>query len=449
MNFLTQIVPGLRDTRVPLAVGAVYAMAFWVAFPTIDVLPLNKFITDLVSQWQDLPEVVALGAGLFAVYLAGIILELVGRAAISLIRYAVIVAFVLIVVLLIAGFTLGPILRYGLLPHLILIVLVYHILAWRYSRLSISAYAKAVRSGTELLLYRLTQVKSLRFLDADRKLVPMQAVAEELDKAIKQPEVADKLVSATSDEFIARCLAERADIHPDKLKGLRFGVGRFHRLLQLMQSDGAISASFRSVFVENLAIHRGARNEFADACLDTDAFRDEVQKKLDRTEKSLQVAGHDRFSDFDRSRAESELRTGLSLPVALLCAATVYRWGEYGDITSPNTLLLALGVFAGTFLTLYGLGCDKMQDARSLIYSCYESSLLPDADDRQLSSVLAVQPLANSGGKPLRQRGTLPDLVQNARVKLLSLVVAAIKDSARAVKQLWRKRFARRAGNRE
>ena len=81
VNFMTQIVPGLRDARVPLTVGAMWVAVCWLVVPSSALyLPsLAEPVNDLSRQWADLPTAIGLGALGVSTYLIGILMEGLGK----------------------------------------------------------------------------------------------------------------------------------------------------------------------------------------------------------------------------------------------------------------------------------------------------------------------------------------------------------------------------------
>ncbi len=81
MNLLSQIIPGLRETRAPLAIGTLWLTTGWLCYffaprEKIGIIPTLKNVTKPLSV---IPDEILISIAILVVYILGILLEAIGK----------------------------------------------------------------------------------------------------------------------------------------------------------------------------------------------------------------------------------------------------------------------------------------------------------------------------------------------------------------------------------
>src|SRR5690349_18751721 len=104
MNLLSELVPGARQLRTPLAVGFLWLLVAWINAPRLPAHIRRSFLVSrAIKDAGHLPRVLLVFAISFAAYLLGLVFEIIGEAAVKTLAFAVPVDFTALIALLLVA----------------------------------------------------------------------------------------------------------------------------------------------------------------------------------------------------------------------------------------------------------------------------------------------------------------------------------------------------------
>ncbi|MEU8337803.1 hypothetical protein [Micromonospora tulbaghiae] len=394
MNVLGQVIPGLREARTPFAVGLIWSLAGWVACSLLPSTVWQKpiFIT-AASQIAKIPQEVSISVLIFAIYVAGILLEAVGR----MIKGIAIGLFYMAAFLTVMSFASATVPQLLFVAVLLLALLFIYAFA-RQRRLGGASYRDVIEdtilSGGLSLAGRIEAwIRIIRHsFEADKEVFDA-LVVEELE-----------LYFQRNDSYLNGVLGGLDD---DQLFQAAFGVGltleevyavsetsdrdelRGFKVLsdvRLARRHSDIGFSDVRLALE-LRLKRSVddRAKFASVALEFDELRKILRRRLLRAELQLRVDNADLFGEYDRIKAEGELRAAIAVPVAVLLALVAYKWHLTFNADSSLTPLwfLFFGcAVTGVTLTMAGRG--QTIKSNRILYSSVRTGLISVRQDEEI-----------------------------------------------------------------
>ncbi|WP_097319074.1 hypothetical protein [Paractinoplanes atraurantiacus] len=392
MNILSQIVPGLRDARTPFSVGLIWAITGWLAASLLPSAVWDKTIfADASTQIAKLPTEVTISVAVFFVYVAGILLNAALGAIRALVMFAAGLAgvvLVLVVMLAVARFFLVYVFC------ALMIVALWALLRWK--RLATGTYWSSLEDclGT---VFRVIAGKAdqayahmRHAYEADSPIFD-ELVDQELELYFdRNPEFLPDAVAKLSRKALYQTSnavgVTLADVHAvaDPHQRQRFQALRNLDDLHLSRRKSADHADddLRQVLREHLSNSADARRAFARSALDYSELRGILRRRLERAELVLRSEKPDVFMDYDRVRAEGELRAAVGLPVAALLAIAAYKWHlvfHADKSMTPFYWLCGGAILIG--VVLHGTGESLIKKSNRMLYISVRTELITIKQD--------------------------------------------------------------------
>ncbi|MCN0154589.1 hypothetical protein [Salinispora arenicola] len=403
MGILSQIIPGLRDARTPLAIGALWAIIGWLAcsFAPAEVWKKDFFAT-AASQLDKLPVEVLITAMAFIVYLVGVVMQSIGAAITrfalptffaicGLLVLSTLVAVLAEAIAMVAAITAATLIAASLLRRRRLKsgsfwsvledtalesvrrIYIYSERAWRGYRTSRESHQAAFDEMT------------LESLEAYYNANPtfLEEKVEELTHSSLQH--AALSVDLTLEEVYAETPQEEP--LPPGLKSL--ADLRLH-LADPEKHDSGIRRALR----KKLHRERDARTALTQV-LELSGYRDWLRRRLEQADHELRSAKPELYLDYGRMRAEGEFRSGISFPLAALIALAAYKWHLLFNAGGPTQILWALLAFALVVLiVLNNAGSQQQDNARLLLYSVVRNKTIQLSEESPFGEpIFAFRPL--------------------------------------------------------
>lgn len=378
MNFLTQVVPGLRHARVPLAVGVIWAATLWLIFPTLSDIRGFELHEQLVQQWQQLPDSIALSSLLFGVYVLGLIMEVVGNWLFKFQPNLVIVAFI-VPLLLLAFLTIEGFRAYPLIASAIVFATAtLQVIQWRRTGLTARKFSKILAESVFRSLYRTTgKVQESVESISDKTMLavagnfigrPLRDEAELVNQLIADLPEVTRLDLAYRRSKSARDAWKKLKSHTDSRNIVAGHRPTLLILVKLAENHPHIMEDANSTLTRRLRTSPGARQDFAHRCLDLQPIRRLIQGRLPEIEAVAHRDSERIFDYYDRLRSEAELRIGVALPTAAFIAALTFRAAR----TGPAIWIMAGIILSiATLLILYHLAVHRRKEAVNFLLYRY------------------------------------------------------------------------------
>jgi hypothetical protein len=414
MGLISQALPGLRDLRTPLTVGALWVLAgllFHQLLPLDIQRQLGAMTRDISNVLSSIPTV-ALGsfAGL-GVYLLGVAMALVGAAIARLVRVLTTPAMgALLAFILLAYFLFSAVLIVLIILLLIVVLLIW--VGWRQEaadepfadflvrglRDVMSEVAGAVVELLEVLVstWSPTREQVHYFLQQNlqRRVDASPDLLRRLIQRRSRSELADDLMRA---EVPLRVLKDRLEG-----EGVEDWDGSdvedWYRLEQrLSNSDYQQSVDvLRKVLLESLKGNPKQRSAFLKQFTLSAAAQKDAVLRLEEAHVRLKVDQPALYDEYDRLRAEGEFRSAVALPVSAIFAgvgilvADQVRWfdsqlewlGTHVSWVSVQLwLALLIVIMAAIPLLLFIIaGRSRELEALKLLYASVRQDVIQNRD---------------------------------------------------------------------
>ena len=389
MNILSQVVPGLRDTRTPFSVGLLWSGTLWLIFFLIPEQDWrNSQIKPVVEPLRELPEQILLVFGLFLIYLLGILLEMLSKIFWALCT----LAFVLFCVAMVlatfkstrAAVSLSLLILFGFVSYVALA-------ASRLRRkLQDEPYLKVLEDTTFQVLESLGGRIAAFFLQVREIAEPDYGNFQELLKSDlelafgENPNILDNALKVMSPATLSRATeATRITNHDlyafarnaDKVKVARANDPTLLKFF--IRRDRAVARLAREAMARRLKEDSAARVDFAIAVFNLSAQRDRLRARMEQAEVALRVNYKDLYNEIDRVRSEGEFRKGVAWPLAafsITAVLTIYDFLGFRLTDTAAVLLTFAACVTGAMI--YSAGTGRTRRANQLLYACLLQNLV-------------------------------------------------------------------------
>lgn len=401
MTIWTQLLPGVRDARLPLAAGLIWALVGALALRYVpEPIKQGDLANSIRAVASAVPEPVLVGVGLFGAYLLGVVLTQLGQVVLKLLsgltNLAPIVA--------------GGLIVFGLLAVIFRLLLVavaaMAVLAWRESKKpGATSYVDLISTDfTRLCVWCLRfwsdrwrelqvawdpsrdQIALMVREESARTLATSQSVRSGLIDRIPRGMLWDA-VRATNlqDTEFQRVLTRSAS--PVKAVPLAQAVRRIKR-------QPEIEASIRAALEEKIATHSEARHGLMRAVVNSSRLLADVRGRVDRAHVQLRAQYEGIYNEYDRLRSEGEFRTGIALPLTALISVMTYSLVDELGVSNEKSMVF-YGIALVTGLAMLIAGDSKKAEAASLLYSSVLQRLVSPSDTRVYG--IEFFPIKNAG----------------------------------------------------
>ncbi|MFG1905590.1 hypothetical protein [Kribbella sp. NPDC048928] len=387
MAFWAQLLPGLRDARVPLSVGALWLATGYLLW---DRLPAPLREGHLVHSLENLaataPTAAVGSAATFSIYLVGIILNQVGSIVVNKILMPLLKgAAGLAIAVLVVTMAFQSWVSIALIVGLFLLI---SYTAWRADR--DIPFAEHLENLYNMLALRTVLLVTDGWTAVANAWDPARGnvdyiLKKEIGRMITE---SPSLVPDLIERIPARRLAGLAPVlnlkardirkaGPDLAPSLR--RRSLAKQLQLARSNAEMAAAARRAVATAVTDNETKLDKLLNACLDKRKLRRDIRGRVDRANVQLKANHEGVYGEYDRLRAESELRLALVAPLfALLVAAGLSILRDLGAAKddAPTAVILA-GIVA---LLMMSSGRQKEAEAAELLYSAVRQELVENHD---------------------------------------------------------------------
>jgi hypothetical protein len=404
MGFLTSLVPGIRELRIPLTVGVMWLVVGWLEYPR---LPRHLIHNQLVERLQHIHEpfgLLALAPLLaFAAYSLGMLMQPIGRllqmlwmaaaAAPLLLGFALLMLFVII----------------GIPAYLIyhtwgIVLLIPAAIAVWYRKLPAER-----RHGARMRrwLWRMTlfgvwagalgrKVWSI-VPRAFRQnyLVKRMLIIERLDLVVKTRDaraiqrLLDRLGPRDLQILVRRTALVTKTSGGFSETGKRFDILDLLRMQQLSKEHTEALREFVSFRFRR---EPNVRHDIFFGYADLRDMNEAINREIDRAVATMRAKHEKNFEDYDRLSSEADLRSAVCVPIGLIVLLAII-------IAFPFSAwyIWLYGGFV-PMLILFGHGASKDAEAQYLLLSYILAGLYP-IDEKYFGTMRRI---------PWKGEGVLP-----------------------------------------
>lgn len=393
MTIFTELLPGARQLRTPLAIGYLWILAGWINVPYISKsVHGNVLLQRSEAVVAHAPLGVDLLALSFGAYLLGLCFEVIDDI---IINAAVGAVFILLAVVAIIAM-MAILQRLYALVFLLLILQVL-VLCVRSLKRKTSIWDEAdqtiINASLPIRNNSYHAKESALKLLSPTYVVRNELIATKIDEILlAQPHVLTEFCESISITALRAACAEAG-----------LGQGRTRFVPDNGQPISVVSAAKRSsVVAEDEQLLRTylehrmlASSEVRKAVtlrvINTADIRRIVNQALSEGIALIRAGKPKVFEQYDRTRSEGKFRCGVSAPLAAVL------WSAFASLTHSGTLR-ALAATIPVFFIYYS-GILKQQEAERIVVSCVDARVVKvrlDVSDAQLlryrSSTNADQP---------------------------------------------------------
>ena len=382
MNILTELLPGARQLRAPLAIGYLWLVAAWINFPRFpNHLRHGVLLLRASQDAKDMTPVLLIIIVSFAAYLVGLVMQALWDTISRTVAYMAgvlifgVVAIICIIVLI----------RIWIIIPLSAVAFMFYAALqwWRHKRIIQPKLLDRAVVITAMLMDKVSAFKTLI------KRIGLAASAAE-----------DKLVA----DKLALFLGEHPDIQSEfcitlspislqkacRAAGLYSGnastktpdgkIIEASEAARHIVSDEAYDSALRFYLAQRMETSREICGAVALRVMDNADVRRIIEHGLENAQSWLRAEKPSVFEACDRLRSESEFRRGVSVPLAVVVCSVIALY-------SRNYFLILSPIIAISLLYLSGL--RKLEEAETIIVTSGEAGIvsvnLNVTDARQLS----------------------------------------------------------------
>lgn len=401
MNLLTNLVPGLRDLRTPLAVGYTWIAIGWLCVPLVpSEVQHNSTIDRATSLAHSVGLAGVVGFATFSAYIVGLLADFVNRivlvATFGITAIILGMATIATVSLLIGVAVVGT--GKAAYDHFLLVLagtaalgaicwlfrkrlanpnlrrtLWIRFREWSWERtIAMVRRVRLVRAvvapGSSALDHFVrSHVSSIEQVNEQRYVAYLRGVAPRRVRRVGR--LTKRYAAITNAEFSGKVLTE---------------------LVKKSYLDVQALEDLRGYLAKGMSVNWEVRVTAYAELMDLSEWTQMTLRELKNVEVQLRASQDGLYSDVDRYRAEAEFRIGLSAPVGILAGMAAAYLGHLVNAALAGEALVFMSAPIGTALAaaLYYQGYRKEEQARHLLVSCLQTSLVKATergfDDEQL-----------------------------------------------------------------
>ncbi|WP_433228919.1 hypothetical protein ACQP2H_23650 [Micromonospora sp. CA-248260] len=424
MNVLSQIIPGVREARTPLAIGVIWSIIAWIA---CSLAPKEVWQKDVfagaASQIGKIPTEALIGIAALIVYLVGIFLQSVGEAVSKLAIPTILAgsAIVLFIALIPA------IMELALTCITVCAILLFAVAGLRHHRIKSGTYWTTVEdtltaAWQNLINYIEHSWLSYRNSRETRHSIFNEICADSLEDyyASNPGFLEEKVKELTHSSLHQAALGTNLTLEEAYAEGNHKEVIPAHlktladlrlHLANAEEYDNGI----RIALIKKLKRDRQARVGLTQV-LDLSAYQDWLIRRLDRVDHELRSTRPELYLEYDRIRSEGEFRRGISFPLGALIAIICYKWHLTFNALGPKALLWGplIGSVA-VWLVVHSAGTSQTDRAARMLYAAVRDKTIELPDETPFGEPIFVfRPLPE-----VRRPATVTFVAKNRLQKLL------------------------------
>lgn len=409
MNLLSQLLPGVRELRTPVAVGSLWTLAsllawqLWLADQPDKTTQVKAAVQGTILL---IPPVAQASIACLGIYLLGIIMTYVGkvlsRAGLVLLAAAAIALFLYFAIAeLLMALTWASFLAVLVLSLVVFVewrtsgkTQPYHeLLAERLSQGAALARPLIVEAGrrlTDALETGLTLVSPVREQinhftqeQANRQVEASATLLKDLVRRVPR----DNLLAAVMllDIPVADVASKAGcDTTMQNWRDLR-GCFSEDPQDQGERSRSRLDSHLRDAIYAATRDNQDKQRLFVRRFTNASAYQQDVASRLDQANVKLKADRPALYDEYDRLRAEGEFRSGVALPVAAVIALAAMIVAPSMTWIAERLWLVAFPA-ALLFLLLQVAGRSKSAEASRLLYSSIRHELIEHRDVRVLTA---------------------------------------------------------------
>lgn len=361
MTFLSQIMPGMRDLRAPIAVGCVWLLALWMQIPRLpqSVLELDP-IRHASQLFATLPDGAPAAVMIFGAYLVGVVAIPLGRIVTTVGAMLVMGAGVGLLILAMTRFTIPALISVLVFPSLGSLLLT----AYRVRRYSTSLGREYALIGRNFLDRMSTSVYSTvlgfyRFRFTDRK-ARNDFLVSHVDFLLREEDgLLDEFCSTLAIGELKACARD-------------LGIVESLSAAKRVRINPSLAEEMRNALRHRLLASRHDRLQVIHTSIKMNDMERLAEEHMETVKASLMANHPNVFQDYDRIDSEGEFRMALSLPVGILILSFV-SWFSGEELNTLFNSGVLLGVLAAALI--YNEGVKRREAAARLLFSSVLSNL--------------------------------------------------------------------------
>jgi hypothetical protein len=382
MNIFTELLPGARQLRTPLAIGCLWILAGWINAEVVsEDIQRNLLLRRAETGLEHLPLSLNLVLFSFAAYILGLCFEAIDE---FIINAAVSIAFTGLVIA--GGYAIIAVLVRGYALALLLLIAGVLVVYFRSRRNASNIWDEA----DQVIMNLLVPIRGF-FYDYKDNLVNLWSITQLVRNELIAKKIDDILLSHPQ-VLVEFC--ETVSIGALRVASAKAGLGQNRVTSRFVEDNGrttdmsevakrslADSGSeqlLRSYLRQRMLSSSEVRKAVTLRVMDTTDIRKLVSQAVSDGIALIRAGKPKVFEQYDRSKSEGKFRCGISAPLA------VVLWSVCAAFTHRTVLCLAATV---PVLFLYYSGMKKQQEAERIVVSSIEAKVIKvqlDASDVKL-----------------------------------------------------------------
>lgn len=357
MNILSELLPGARQIRTPLAIGYLWLLVAWINVTRIPApIRHSVLVARANHDIRHLSPALVILILSFAAYLTGLFFELLDDIAV---KFGVVPAGTLIVISMLS-------LTVFLWPVTLAVLAIVFLVLFRRSRhfkSNIRAESRqwAINISQPIFNYSYTLKKVTLRVWSNANPVRDDFVADSMVKILDEhPEVSTQFCKTLSVSGLRAACREAGLRSESQMKTPDGTMVNAWKVTRRSSIDPVSENLLRDYLTQRLSASREVRKSVLLRVMRTADVRQLVDRAVEHAGARIQVDQPGVFETCDRLRSEGELRRGIAVPlgVALWSAISVFT----NDIQS---VLIA----AAPAIFIYFSGMKKQEEAMRVLVS--------------------------------------------------------------------------------
>ncbi len=374
MNVLTELLPGARQLRTPLAIGYLWLLVAWINAPRVPaVLRHGTLVVRATQDIRHLTPVLIVLIVSFCAYILGLFFEifdelLVIIGSVSLLATGLLIAAVVVpIFLLLAAVVLFPI----VIP---IIFVVFAIPFFRSRRRKTTFRSELTQTFiTDFWLpfqdlAHLARNLLLRMWSSAR-VAKNELVSNALAELLENhPDMMSKFCDTVSIKTL-RVACSEAGLKPEGRTNITLENGSVVNVAEAATRSSIDPESekiLRTYLLQRLEASREVKRSVVLRVMNTADIRGLVNRAFDDAEAWLRAEKHRVFEESDRLRSEGEFRRGIAVPLGVVLISLCILY------TSNPWLIIAA---AAPLIFVYISGMRKQENAARIIASSVNAGI--------------------------------------------------------------------------
>ncbi|SCF35775.1 hypothetical protein GA0074695_6032 [Micromonospora viridifaciens] len=441
MNIISQIVPGIRDTRTPFAVGLLWAAFLWLLYFNLPPQSWNETrLQEIAAPLTKLPVELRIAFGIFLVYLLGVCMEMVARAFHVLLLMAGTLALASAVLALLVQ--PGP--AWSAFLMLCLVFLTYTTLETRrlLRKMPDEPFRTVFEDTALQAVTRFLGSVSHAFTSLREKAEPdfgnfQELLKTDLERAFGEdtsilPAAVERLSPAMLSRAAEAVLLKAENLYPFATSAeekAKLSQATDIALLKFyIRDDANIATLARKALLQELHDSPEARASFATTVFALSGLRSRLRGRMEQAEVALRVNYRELHNEIDRTRSEGDFRKGVALPLAALLTISIITVARaLGRAPTVESVGVPIALSLAAAGVVFIAGTQKSKRAHQLLYACLLENIVGVTREKLYGKELFVPLEITRIERPARIRRHARDLLREAALRALTRATEKVR----------------------